>query len=75
MGASMTTLIDRINERFRSGNDVPVDSVRVTAEEWEQIRSRIERLYSFVSSDPVAITYQTFGQYRAAILKILSGDQ
>lgn len=37
----MNNLINKINLRFESGNSVPVDSVRITREEWEDIQSHI----------------------------------
>lgn len=33
----MNDLINKINLRFESGNSVPVDSVRITREEWDSL--------------------------------------
>lgn len=37
----------RITERFMSGNDIPVDSVRVSAEEWDEILTELKDLRQY----------------------------
>lgn len=38
----MSELINKINLRFESGNSVPVDSVRITREEWEEVQREVD---------------------------------
>lgn len=38
----MSELINKINLRFESGNSVPVDSVRITREEWGAVQRELE---------------------------------
>ena len=39
-----------------------------------RLRERVERARELVSSDALAITYQTLGQYRTALLAALGWD-
>ena len=52
-----------------------MDAGAVTlAREVVRLRERVERARELVSSDALAITYQTLGQYRTALLAALGGD-
>ena len=39
----MSDIVDRIASKFTSGNDVPVDSARITADEWSALLAHIQR--------------------------------
>ena len=52
-----------------------MDAGAVTlAREVVRLRERVERARELVSSDALAITYQTLGQYRTALLAALGWD-
>lgn len=42
----MSETINRVSAKFASGNSVPVDSVRITADEWSDVKAEINRLNS-----------------------------
>ena len=61
---NLEQLIKRIDERFVSLNEVPVRDVRLTREEWAQIRTTVLNCRTALSRKYVPMTDSSFNELK-----------
>lgn len=60
----MTDIVEHVEQKFRSGNSVPIDRAWLSADEWAQLRAEIVRLRGEVDDLAPQLDAMTAGYER-----------